>query len=583
MAKIISFTKSMDQARRHALDNFVDDDSLLDFSRSEGTHTQASTNTPPQSFRSPPPNSACASDWSNQELADLYRAYSLIQAAQPGLECDRGVSDEGDPWFLIGDDTGDVLVHVCRINGTYILDSIALPKALRGKNFNALIDNFLTTVAGEKSQDTEDMRGPANVVQLARGGTVCLHPSVMIAALIWTLLINADELTLPPSNGSTQKGLDQGQDRNQDSTLLDNDEDGGVSSIPAQTAFSGNLMKSEKIYKVADDLNLKAMTAQVAQKDEKQLHVSAYSYALTTVAIAAGFYASAEATDTFWKTTKLFADTPLSFGEVEVRDGQDKLTSLDNLSDALNLLSSVVDLVVFESYENYEIASRNGDSDNTDALTAAPVDTMSVSIGQQMLSVASEMFRDLAEASESRAADAANTIIKSGFDVEAGSAMYADAAIFLDGKGLGDTTSEGYFASILDAYTSRDTDVVHYDVASFEEGLGKFGGELQKYSEIFENASGIDNYHLTSSAMPESEDTFNGSPSFNTFDAAARQFIDEKIASGDIEMLVFENEIIFVDKATFSESGTAVSWQLEDGGVISMIGLPNEMGEFLVT
>ena len=116
-----------------------------------------------------------------------------------------------------------------------------------------------------------------------------------------------------------------------------------------------------------------------------------------------------------------------------------------------------------------------------------------------------------------------------------------------------------------------------------EEGLGKFGGELQKYSEIFENASGIDNYHLTSSAMPESEDTFNGSPSFNTFDAAARQFIDEKIASGDIEMLVFENEIIFVDKATFSESSTAVSWQLEDGGVISMIGLPNEMGEFLVT
>ena len=29
-----------------------------------------------------------ASDWSNQELADLYRAHALAQAAQPGLECD---------------------------------------------------------------------------------------------------------------------------------------------------------------------------------------------------------------------------------------------------------------------------------------------------------------------------------------------------------------------------------------------------------------------------------------------------------------------------------------------------------------
>ncbi|MCA1807318.1 MAG: hypothetical protein LC687_05660, partial [Actinobacteria bacterium] len=135
MAKIFSFTKSSKSDVRSVPEAFVDNGELLEFSQTEKT---ASTQDVPESL--------FASDWTNQELADLCRAHALIQAAERGLECDRGVSDEGDPWFLIGKSNGDVLVHICRIQGIYILDSVSLSRILSGNNFNALVESYLATV-----------------------------------------------------------------------------------------------------------------------------------------------------------------------------------------------------------------------------------------------------------------------------------------------------------------------------------------------------------------------------------------------------------------------------------------------------
>lgn len=613
MAKIVSFTKSpapsSRQARGHALDGFVDDGDLLEFSRPEDAHTQSAGST-----RSAHQNSLFASDWSNQELADLYRAHSLIQSAQPGLECDRGISDEGDPWFLIGDEKGDVLVHICRIKGTYILDSVALPKALHGKDFNALIEDFLTTVAGEQAQDAEAAQEPANVVRLARGGTVCLHPSMMIAALVWTLLMNADELTLPPSSGSNHKGLnqglDQGQDRSQDAAQSDSEDGGVLADMPAPAAFNETLIKSEKVDIGADDLSgdlsSRTMITQIAQKDEKQLHVSAYSHALTTIAIAAGFYASADASDAFWKSTPASADTSVSLGEIETREAQDQSTPLDHLSDALALLSSVVDLVVTESHADYAAANRTPDDESANALMPEDTGVMDASIGQQMLTMASEVFNSIAAAAQTNTADASGKAIKAEFDFEAANTVLADMGASVGAsasdKGLALNTKEtasddadGSIEGISRAYASSDVDVSRYDTSSFKAGLGKFDGALQKYSEVFESASFPTDKDSTQAASeddqppssgtetaPETEDPFAEPSSLNAFNDAARSFIDAKIASGDLEILVFDKEIIFVDKAAFSGNNTAVSWQLDDGGLVSMIGLSSDMAEFLV-
>lgn len=132
-------------------------------------------------------------DWSNQELADLFRVRQLLSGANVPVETDRGVTDEGDPWFVFCHISGEVFIHLCRIDGAYVLDSPNVQRPLRGADFNGLIADF--TNKALPAQDDDD---PAErrVIRLERGGKVRLHPSAMLAALIWTLFLASEELVL---------------------------------------------------------------------------------------------------------------------------------------------------------------------------------------------------------------------------------------------------------------------------------------------------------------------------------------------------------------------------------------------------
>ncbi len=72
-------------------------------------------------------------DWTNQEMADLARVQYLLSRAGVQLETDRGLSDEGDPWFVFCDAQGEVFVHICRMGMTYLLDGPSLDAPLRGR------------------------------------------------------------------------------------------------------------------------------------------------------------------------------------------------------------------------------------------------------------------------------------------------------------------------------------------------------------------------------------------------------------------------------------------------------------------
>lgn len=61
-------------------------------------------------------------DWSNQELASIYHVRSLLTAAGMSTVVDRGVTDEGDPWCVFCRADGEVFIHLCRIDGSYLLD-----------------------------------------------------------------------------------------------------------------------------------------------------------------------------------------------------------------------------------------------------------------------------------------------------------------------------------------------------------------------------------------------------------------------------------------------------------------------------
>ena len=132
-------------------------------------------------------------DWTNQELASIYRVRSLLEAAGVSTAVERGLSDEGEPWCVFCRPDGDVFIHLCRIDGRYLLDSPNLRRPLAGDSFAELIDSF--SDGALTPADLPDTRR-GRVVRLDRDGNVFLHPVTMLAALIWTILLRSEDLVL---------------------------------------------------------------------------------------------------------------------------------------------------------------------------------------------------------------------------------------------------------------------------------------------------------------------------------------------------------------------------------------------------
>lgn len=127
-------------------------------------------------------------DWSNQELADLARVQSLLSRAGVPLDTDRGLTDEGDPWFVFCDAQGEVFVHICRLGMTYLLDGPSLDAPLRGASFDALVQAFIDRAATRVAA--------INAVPLVnKGDKVYLHPAMLLTALIWSLFLLNDAMT----------------------------------------------------------------------------------------------------------------------------------------------------------------------------------------------------------------------------------------------------------------------------------------------------------------------------------------------------------------------------------------------------
>lgn len=116
------------------------------------------------------------SDWTNVELAELYRVENALVQAHVTVETDRGITDEGDPWFVFCRAEGDVIIHITRIGGYYHLFSPVLPKPLIGPSFSALTKAFL---AGLRSQVKTDE-------------SVSIHPAALLSVLVAAIFCSID-------------------------------------------------------------------------------------------------------------------------------------------------------------------------------------------------------------------------------------------------------------------------------------------------------------------------------------------------------------------------------------------------------
>ena len=84
-------------------------------------------------------------DWSVAEVAEFYRVEAALVQGGVAVETERGLSDEGEPWFVFcRADTGDVIVHIARIGANYVLAGPAFGGIAQGKDIHLMIADLLS-------------------------------------------------------------------------------------------------------------------------------------------------------------------------------------------------------------------------------------------------------------------------------------------------------------------------------------------------------------------------------------------------------------------------------------------------------
>jgi len=119
-------------------------------------------------------------DWSNSERAEIHGVLRfLIEAGQPA-ELDEGVSDEGDPWCAFCDaETGDVKIHVARIDSVYVVHAAMLREPITGRSIRQCAERFFDAAS----------RGAAAV--RTGGPNVYLHPASLMMALFIAMFVQS--------------------------------------------------------------------------------------------------------------------------------------------------------------------------------------------------------------------------------------------------------------------------------------------------------------------------------------------------------------------------------------------------------
>ena len=117
-------------------------------------------------------------DWSQQELAEFYRVEAALIQAGVRLATDRGLSDEGDPWFVFcREETGDPVVHLARIDGEYVIASEALEQISRGRDFRQMVQSLI-----DRHRATTPLASPI-------GGKISIHPAALLIAFVGVALL----------------------------------------------------------------------------------------------------------------------------------------------------------------------------------------------------------------------------------------------------------------------------------------------------------------------------------------------------------------------------------------------------------
>lgn len=250
-------------------------------------------------------------DWSNQELASIYRVKRLLDAAGVPNHVERSLSDEGDPWCIFCTESGDVFIHLCRIDGLYVLDSPNLSEAISGVDFSDLIARFSEGALRDSEKAAKARR---RLIKLERGGKVFLHPAALLAALIWSIYLNSEDIVLfaPDEDGEDGFDNDAAIALVHASAEAPCTEDAAAEAHFIQSVATPHQMISADLPDICGDAAATrpmVFYKDVAAKSGLALVPSAMAVGLSSIAIAYGFLSES-----------YFDDAPVAQAEIDLGD-----------------------------------------------------------------------------------------------------------------------------------------------------------------------------------------------------------------------------------------------------------------------
>jgi hypothetical protein len=139
-------------------------------------------------------------DWSAQDLAEFYRVESALIQGGMRVVTDRGLSDEGDPWFVFcREHDGEPIAHFARIDGQYVIASPAYEGMTRGLDFRVMVQELIERHKLSLINNDRD-----------KNSNIHIHPAALLIVLVGAAFFktpsqaNADELKKEVGHG--QKG-----------------------------------------------------------------------------------------------------------------------------------------------------------------------------------------------------------------------------------------------------------------------------------------------------------------------------------------------------------------------------------------
>jgi len=485
-------------------------------------------------------------DWSNQELADLYRVKQLLERAGVPVSIDRGLTDEGDPWFVFCDAHDEVFVHLCRLNGVFLLDSPNIDSPLRGDDFSQLIDSFVRRAAPPQIN--------SNVVQLRPREGLYLHPAVMLTALIWSLYIASDELV----------GVAHAEEGGGHLPLLGLEGAGGFAGEitleqAAQTLYNASqdasLDDKGLVFRGPNDRTGSEATGTGSIGTGSSTTSYTMAASISAIALSFGFFSPEIAT---------YVQEALLFGE---RRQDDKAAS----SEAAHNRLADADVLAGEGHAGAVQHERPLEDQATASAEDVPQMVLTQgepdgrSFSKHVIAVDSAVLDDRDVGFPTAAGFETSAVVTVAVAEESPSSNernLTDLARFLASDLTVSGTATSYKIGGVTMVASFD---VHNILgASIEKS---FGGSYASVGDVIVGP------------QPASQ-----SNPFPQFDDAVRDFVNYLLGKmQSVEFVALANEIIFIDLSAFDSSDDvsyAKSWVMTDGSLISTVGHLSDFVDF---